>query len=51
MYIKGDRWVVRACKWPYSDGYATYNPLKNMILDTGLTKDRAGEICRGLNSK
>ena len=50
MYVKRDRWVVMACKWPYNHGYATYNPSKNMVLDSGLTKERAGEICRGLNS-
>ncbi len=48
--IKGDRWEVRRCLWPYPEGYATYNPATQTILDTGLTKVRAQEICDQLNS-
>lgn len=45
----GDWWVVRACRWPYPEGYATYNPFRHTMLDSGLTKERAQQICDGMN--
>jgi hypothetical protein len=42
-------WEVRKCGFPYPSGYATYNKTKNMILDTGLTKDVAQSICDIMN--
>jgi hypothetical protein len=43
------RWVVRRTIWPYRDGWGTYCPRKNMVLDTGLSKERATELCKELN--
>jgi len=48
--IIGDHWVVRRCIWPYPEGYATYNPFRRTILDTGLTKEQAEELCKELNN-
>jgi hypothetical protein len=45
----GNWWEVRACCWPYPEGYGTYNPYKKMILNTGLTKEHAQSICDQLN--
>lgn len=47
--LSGNWWEVRACGFPFESGYATYNPVKNMVLDTGLTKERAQQICDELN--
>lgn len=43
-------WVVRRGRWPYRTGYCTYNLRKRMVLDTGLTKTEARQICRELNA-
>lgn len=48
-WIIRDWWVVRRCCFPYPEGYATYNPFRNTILDTGLPKWQAKEICRVMN--
>ncbi len=50
VYILGDRWVVRKCRWPYAEGYATYNPHKKTVLDTGLREGDAKDICKELNA-
>lgn len=47
--LAGDWWEVRKTIWPFPEGYGTYNPGKRMILDTGLTKERAQQICDQLN--
>lgn len=47
--VTGNWWEVRRCLFPYPEGYATYNPAKRMILDTGLSKERAQRICDELN--
>jgi hypothetical protein len=44
-----DKWVVRRTIWPYPDGYGTYNPFRNTVLDTGLTKEEAERRCKLLN--
>jgi hypothetical protein len=44
-----NRWEIRRCLWPFPEGYATFNPGTNTILDTGLTKQRAQEICDQMN--
>ena len=49
-WLTGDWWTPRRCCWPYDEGYATYNPAKHMILDTGLTLEQAEQICHELNS-
>ena len=45
----GSWWVVRECGFPYPDGYATYLPRKKMVLDTGLTKEEAQQVCNHMN--
>lgn len=45
----GDWWVVRKTIWPYSEGYGTYNKLRKMVLDTGLSKEMAKQNCKKLN--
>lgn len=47
-FVVRDWWVVKRGCFPYS-GYCTYNPLRRMILDTGLTKEHAQEICNNMN--
>ena len=48
--ILKDVWVVRACYFPYSEGYATYNKWRNTILDTEIeTREQAQRICDHLN--
>lgn len=47
--LRGDWWEPRRCCWPYPEGYATYNPARKTILDTGLTRDEAIAICANLN--
>jgi hypothetical protein len=49
-WIIGDWWTVKACGWPFPSGYATYNRHRRTILDTGLTKEHAKDICRQLNT-
>lgn len=49
-WLIGDWWEVRACGWPYSDGFATFNRYRHCILDTGLTRERAQEICDAMNN-
>ncbi len=49
--IIGDRWEVRRCLWTYQEGYATYNPYRETILDSGLSKEQAQKICDNLNSE
>ena len=46
-----DWWEPRRCIWPYKPGWATYNPYKKMILDTGLTLEQATEACKELNCR
>ena len=46
-----NHWVVRKCGWPFKPGYATYNPKRRMILDTGLSKEQAQQLCAELNKK
>jgi len=47
---RGNLWEVRRCEFPYPRGtYGTYLPSKRMVLDTGLTKEHAQEICEELN--
>lgn len=48
--LTGNRWVVRTCGWPYESGYATYNPKTRTILDTGLSREHAQQICDELNA-
>lgn len=45
----GDWWEIRVCYWPHPRGYATYNPYRKTILDTGLSREQAKEICKELN--
>lgn len=47
--ITGDWWEVRICYFPYTTGYATYNPRKRTVLDTGLSKAEAQIRCDGMN--
>lgn len=47
----GNRWEVRKTIWPFPEGYGTYNPYRKMILDTGLTKERAQKICDDMNAR
>jgi hypothetical protein len=46
---KMSEWVVRKCNFPFPEGYATFNKKTKTILDTGLTKKHAKEICKELN--
>jgi hypothetical protein len=47
-----NRWEVRRTIWPYPEGWGTYNPYTNTILDTGIkTKAEAQEICDQLNGE
>lgn len=45
------KWRVRKATWPYPEGYCTYKKVGGQItvLDTGLTKEQAKEICKELN--
>ena len=49
--ILNNRWIVRSCRFPYPEGYATYNPFRKIILDTGLTKKQAEQICEEMNKE
>lgn len=49
-WLQDDLWVVRRCEFPYPKGYATYLPSQRTVLDTGLTKKEAHEICDELNA-
>lgn len=50
-WIIGDWWVVKRSGWPYPDGWATYNRKRCMILDTGLSREKALEECARLNAR
>ena len=47
----GTWWEPIRCIWPYPEGYAVHCKRKNTVLDTGLTRARAQEICDELNAK
>lgn len=47
--ITGDYWTVKRCRYPFPEGYATYNRKRNMILDTGLSLEQAKATCAELN--
>jgi hypothetical protein len=49
-FFKPKNWVVKRCGFPYEDGYATWNKKTHTILDTGLTREQAEQICRELNA-
>jgi len=49
--IKGREWIVARTIWPFPDGYGTYNPVTQTILDTGLSKEEAQLRCDRLNAK
>lgn len=51
FFSKEGHWEVRRCIWPYPEGYATYNAKKNTILDTGLDKELAQELCDMMNKE
>lgn len=40
-----DWWVVRRTCFPFDSGYGTENPARNMMLDSGLTKEEAQARC------
>ena len=44
-------WVVRRTIWPYKPGWGTFNRRTNTLLDSGLTKKRAEELCAILNKR
>lgn len=45
------KWVIRRTIWPYPEGWGTFNPQKNMVLDTGLSEEEAQKRCDQLNKK
>jgi hypothetical protein len=50
-WLVGDKWVVRRSCWPYQEGFATYNPHRKMVLDSGISREQAQIICDELNRK
>jgi hypothetical protein len=48
--LLGDKWEVRRTIWPYRDGYGVYNQARRTLLEHGLTKERAQQICDYENS-
>lgn len=50
LRLRRDWWRPVPCGWPYIDGYATFNPRRNTIMDTRLSKRHAQEICNEMNS-
>lgn len=49
--IPSKPWEIRKCLFTYPEGYAVFNYHTNTILDTGLTKQKAQNICDELNSE
>lgn len=47
--LVGNKWIVVETKFPYDEGYGTYNKFLNTLLDSGLTKLDAEELCKELN--
>ena len=47
----GKNWVVRKTIWPFPNGYGVYNTKTKTILETGITKREAQQICDELNRK
>jgi hypothetical protein len=47
--IRYGKWKVCRTGWPYNEGYGSYLPRRNMLLDSGLTKERAQLACDELN--
>lgn len=43
------KWEVRKLLFPYPEGYGTYHTGKRTLLDTGLSKEQAQQICDELN--
>lgn len=43
------KWRVIRTIRPYPEGYGTYN--RHVLLDTGLSREEATEICKELNNK
>ena len=50
-WLMYDKWIAIPCRFPYPEGYATYNPSIRTILDTGLTKEQAEQICEKMNKE
>jgi hypothetical protein len=48
-FFKINYWMVKKGGFPYG-GYCTYNWKTKTILDTGLPKWQAEEICKELNA-
>ena len=50
-YVVRDWYQIRACYFPYPEGYGTYNPFRRLVLDTGLSRDQAVECAAYENEK
>jgi len=48
--IAGRQWIIARTIWPYPDGWGTYHPSTETIMDTGLSKEEAQKRCDALNS-
>lgn len=48
-WIIRDVWVPKRMTWPNGNGYATYNPARRTILDTGLSFAEAQALCNAMN--
>lgn len=44
-------WEVRRTIWPYKDGYGVYDAGRQILLESGLSKEDAQRICDEENSK
>lgn len=49
--IVSNKWVIRKTIWPFPEGHGTFNSKSGIILDTGLTKEKAQKLCDELNRK
>lgn len=45
------KWVVRRTIWPFKDGWGTYCPGCETIMDTGLPKEEAEERAKAMNKE
>lgn len=50
-WLLRDRWEVRRTKWPYAEGWGTYNHHRRAIADVGLSREEAEERAEDLNAQ
>ena len=49
--MRSKKWIVCRTIWPYPEGYGVISKNKRIIIDTGLSKEEAQNVCDEMNKK